>query len=98
MTVYHYRAFEINPLDCGGEEHLCQREYTSAHEAVLACFDPELRLDYLEIWSPDDTQLGDVSPYAVWGTRETFEQALTAHGGTDLDQTTRELLLATLAL
>lgn len=80
MLRYTYDAFEINRLDEDNEEHLMQREFTSAYEAVTACLDPSRRLDYLQVnFRHNDKTFGEISPYATWSTKEAFEEALRTH-------------------
>lgn len=74
MALFKHMAYDI---DRDSEEHLYQADFDCTYEAIKACLDPERRLDYLRVHSAvDDRFLMEVSPYAVWGSLEAFEERI----------------------
>lgn len=76
MARYEFAVYDIN-----GEEHLLDSETDSAYDAVKQCLARGVKGDYFHVRSKlTGQQFGnDFSPYAVWGSWETFEGMLRTH-------------------
>lgn len=79
MSVFRYAIYYLNDPDSG--EILREREVGSADEAILACLDPKVKADFIELERGDyrEVLIGQFSPYATWGTMEKYEELLSAH-------------------
>ena len=81
MLRFNFDVLYINHLDWGDTETLNEREVESAYEAIVACFDPSQKADFLQVNFRHGRGAFDeeFSPYQEWGTLEHFQSLMNTH-------------------
>lgn len=80
MLRFNFNVMYLNDLGWGETETLHERSLESAYEAIVACFDPQQKADFLEVVLRQRPGVyGEISPYHEWKTLEAFEGHLNTH-------------------